>query len=155
MPHQLAIEGVAGHGNARVAEDALRAASSAAEARTDVHQREVAGAAAEVGDQKQLVLLEAALVVVGRADRLVLEDDLAKAGVGAGGAQPPEGEGLVGGVLGVDEAHRAPHHGALHRLAELPLRLLAQRAQHDGHQILEAPGAAEHLGGAEQPTGEE
>ena len=43
-------------------------------------QAEVAGAAAEVADEHELVVIEAALVLVGRGDRLVGERDVGEAG---------------------------------------------------------------------------
>src|SRR5438105_785988 len=45
----------------------------AAGARSNTHQRKVAGAAAKIPDQDKFVVVECALVEVGRGDRLIFE----------------------------------------------------------------------------------
>ena len=89
------------------------AIAGAARAGTEAHQTEVAGAAAEVADQHQLVVVEAALVLVGGGDRLVLEGDAPEAGLLGGAGQAGE-RGRV--ALGVDVAGGVDHE--VHRPAD-------------------------------------
>ena len=114
VAHELAVEGVARDVHAVVAED--RAGAPSARAGADAQQREVAGAAAEVADQEQLVALEAALVVAGGADRLVLEARRrGSPRCTSACAQARERERVVLVARGAHEAHRPPDHGRPHR----------------------------------------
>ncbi len=155
VAHDATVEGVAGQRHPVGAEDRVLATRLPAQRGTDPEQREVAGAAAEVGDQDELVALEIALVVVGRRDRLVLEDHVGVARVAEGRAQSRERKldgGLVGGV---GEAHRASHHDAPGKRVAALLGLLAQAAQDDADQRLQTVGLAEDRGRAEVAGREE
>src|SRR5690606_220776 len=79
------IEGVPGEADAVGADDAL--ASAAAPARSDLDEAEIGGAAAEVSDQDQLVVVEAALVAPRGRHGLELEHDLLEARRQERGAQ--------------------------------------------------------------------
>ena len=75
----------------------------------DTHDREVARAAADVGDQHQLLARYGLLVVMGGGDGFVGEGDLAEAGLPRHTLQ----HGLrarIGLVVVVDKTHRAAHH---------------------------------------------
>ena len=72
-------------------------------------QAEVAGAAAEVGDQHQFVTLQPAFVVVGGRDRLKLEPDLGHSGQSEGVAQALQRHRL-GIVTGFADEVRRPAH---------------------------------------------
>jgi hypothetical protein len=121
----------------------------------DAQEREVRGAAAEVADEKQLVALEAALMVAGGPDRLVLEAHPAEAGVRERGAQAGERERLVLGARGADEADGSSDDRLVQGLAEGGLRLLAKAAEQHSDQLLEPVTPAEDLRGREQAARQE
>ena len=87
----------------------------------DANEREVGGAAADVGDQDLLLARHRLLVVERGGDRLVLEDDLAKAGAGRRAAQRRLGLGVALGVV-VDEVDRPADDGAIDRRRPPPPR---------------------------------
>src|SRR5688572_25724323 len=64
VAHDFAVEGVAGDGDAISAQNIPGGMPSAAHAGPHLHEREVARAPAEIGDQNELVMVELALELV-------------------------------------------------------------------------------------------
>ena len=81
--------------------------------RADTDHREVGGAAAEVGDDDQLVVIELCGVARRGADRLVLEHDLVEAGLPERLAHSSDGARVVRLVLGAPVADRPADHAAV------------------------------------------
>ena len=90
--------------------------------RADLDEREVARAAAEVGDEHALIVIELRLVVVRGGDGLELEDDVGPADPREGLAEAARGEGLVLGGGGVREVNGATDDDARRRAARAPPR---------------------------------
>ena len=130
------------------------AAAASADAGADVDQRKVAGAAAEVADQNQLVVIERGLVGVRRCDRLHLEVDGLESGVKKGLAKPLEREVVV--VVGVraDEAHRASDGGVANGLAELLLGAQAKIGEDARDEVFDGVAAAKDLGPGQGAAGQ-
>ena len=101
------VERVARHRHAIGADDVGGAAAAGADAGPDRDDREVAGAAAEVADENQLVALQPRLVRVRGGDRLVLEDDFVEAGEADRRHQPIRRERVELGIGRNREVHRA------------------------------------------------
>ena len=107
----------------------------------DADEREVGGAAADVGDEDLLLARHRLLVVERGGDRLVLEDDLAKAGARRRAAQRRLGLGVALGVV-VDEVDRSADDGAIDRRARRRLGAPLQVAQVGRDDVEEANAAA-------------
>ncbi len=106
---EQAVEVRAADPDAVVGEDVGRAVGPAHALRPEAHDREVRGAAADVGDQSELLAPDLGLVVEARGDRLVLEGDLRKARLARDLAQRLLGTGVRRRVV-VDEVDGAAVH---------------------------------------------
>ena len=95
VPDDLPVEGVAGHRHAIGADDVFRCPSPPADFRPHMQDRKVAGAAAEVSNQDELVVLQALLVAVGGRHRLVLEHNLFEPALLKRLSQPPKRELII------------------------------------------------------------
>ena len=101
MLDDAVVEAVAGDADAGMGErDRLEPPRRAG---LEAHHREVAGAAAEIGDQHGLRPLQVAGIPIGGAERLKGEIDLRHAGAGIGGPQPAERQLLVRPLAGEDD----------------------------------------------------
>ncbi len=127
----------------------MRSLPAAAVGGADLDDGEVARAAAEVGDEAELVVVEAGLVVVRRRHRLVLEDDVVEPGRQHGRAQALHRERVVLGAGGVGEVDGPPHHDAAAERAELLLGPGAHVAQQEREQLHERMRAVEDGGALE------
>jgi hypothetical protein len=119
-----------------------------------VQQREVAGAAAEVADQDQLVVVERRFVGIGRSHRLHLELHLLVARELKRMPQTPQCVGFVLAVFRACKMHRTPHRGVAHRHAKLPLGMQAQIGQHARDQIFHGVVLPQDFGACEQAAGQ-
>jgi len=150
-----AVEVRAGDVHAVVGQDVVAPVGAAAALGADAHDREVRGAAADVGDEHQFLGRDVALVVQRGGDRLVLEGDLAEAGGTRRGLQRRRSLGVALGVV-VDEEHRAAEHDARQRRAGRRLRGALQMAQiADDHVHIAHRMAAAEVGRLLQQRGAE
>ena len=152
--HDARIEGVARQSHAAVAQQVCGTASAPTHSRPHVQQRKVAGAAAEVADQDQLVVVERRFVGIGRGHRLHLELHLLVAGELKRMAQTAQRVGFVLAVFRACKMHRTPHRGVAHRHAKLPLGMQAQVGQHARDQIFHGVMPPQNLGAGEQAAGQ-
>jgi len=148
------IEGIAGQAEAAVAKKILRGAATSADTGTDVNQREVAGAAAEVADKDEFVVIEGGLVSIGSGDGLHLEIDRLEACMDECLAEALEGEGVIVGSIGSYKADWTAYGGVTNGLAKLLLGLQAQVGEDARDQVFERVAAAEDLGSGERTAGE-
>jgi hypothetical protein len=111
----------------------------------DAQERKIAGAAAEVGHQDQLFVVEAGRIAKGGGDRLQLEDHLRETSVRQGGAHPAHGAGVVIGIASAPVTHRAPDDGPRgQRVPDGGAKLFEVR----GDEALQRPEAtADHRAG--------
>ena len=149
------VEVGARHVHAVAGEDVGLPVELLAVLRADPHHREVGGAAADVGDQHDLLAERAALVVERSGDRLVLEPHFVEAHLHRCGFE----RGLclrVACRFAVDKEHRPAEHRAADRRAG--------RGFGAGFQVLEIAGndvevlraaAAAHVGGLLEQVGAE
>src|SRR6266567_1187170 len=154
LAHDASVKGVAGEPHATVAEQVIRSPAAAADRGANANEGEVAGAAAEVADEDELVVIEGGLVGIGGGDGLELEAHLLEAGNSEGFAQAFDCEGVVLFSLGADEAHRTANGGGAEGAVELLFSVLAEVAQDAGDELFEANAAAEDLGSGEQAAGQ-
>lgn len=152
MAHDAAVEGIAREGDTLGAQDGAVAAAPRVGA--DAQQAEVARAAAEVGDEDQLVLGEPALVVIGRGHRLVLEHQRLGVEPGAAqrGTQPSHRVGVVLGRVGAGEAHRPANDDARRRAAAKPDRGGPEVGGDQADHHLQRVDRCEHLRRAKRPA---
>ena len=152
----LRVEGVPGEPDAVGAQDGLRPrfGPAGSDPRAHPDQREVRRAPAEVADQHELVPIEPALVVPGRADGFVDEADVREPGQGQGLAQAALGEGVVRGVVRPGEVHRPPGHDPGGHAAQLLLDRPPQIRHHQGDELLQGDPLAEDVRGVEAAAGE-
>ena len=117
--------------------------------RPDPQQAEVAGAAAEIGDQHQFVTLQPAFVVIGRRDRLKFEPDFGHSCQPEGVAQPVQRHcfRILAGFA--DEMRRPAHDDGLGQGAGGCFRLGLQVLQDQRHQRFDAELLAEDVGAGE------
>src|SRR5215472_5301331 len=94
MMHHPSIEGVPGDRDAVVAEDLVACVLRGAWL-SKSENREIAGAAAEVSNQDNLVARDSAGIVIGRGDRLVLENYVVPSGTPDRNVQARLGETVV------------------------------------------------------------
>ena len=149
VAHHAGVEGVAGEGEAGVAED-----SSGGGFGADGDDGEVAGASAEVADEDGFGVVEGLLVGVGGGQGFELEVDVLEAGAEEGGAEAVEGELLVFSGFGADEADGAAYGGAEDGDCRIGFGDLAEVGQDAGDEVFEGVGAAEDLGAGEGADGE-
>ena len=143
------VEGVAADGQAARAQDRARVARR--DVGTDAHQREVAGAAAEVGDQHQLLVIQARGVAQRRRDWLELEHHLGEARGRQRRAHPIDRARVVGLRARAPVAHGSADDGPA-RVAHAGGR--AQASQELGDQRLERPVLAADHGARERRAGQ-
>ena len=144
LAHDPGVEGVAGQTDSAVAEQILRLAAALAHAGANVKQREVAGAAAKVTDEDQLVVIEGGFVGVRCRHGLHFKINPIKAGSRKGLAQAREGIGLILFLLRAHKTYRAAHHGVADRSVELLFRLAAQIGENAGNEIFESVMTAKY-----------
>src|SRR4051794_3030264 len=123
----------------------MRRATAAANCRADMDERKIAGAAAEVADQNQLVVIERGLVIVSRGHGLHFELNLRETGHPEGFAQTALRESVIVFSFGADKPDRASDDGGIHRDAELLFGLVFQIPQNARDQFFESSLAAEDL----------
>lgn len=148
------VEGVAGQTEAAVAEQILCGAATFADAGADMEQGEVAGAAAEVADEDEFVVIERGLVGVGGADGLHLEVDGLETSVDEGLLKALQGEGIVVRRVCSDEADGAAYSGVAHRLAKLLFRMEAEVGEDARDEVFDGVAAPEDLGSGESAAGQ-
>jgi len=120
----------------------------------DAHHREVRGAAADVGDQRDLLGLDALLIVERGGDRLELEGDLRKTCRSRRGFELALRLGVGLGIVIDKECGAAEHHTGRRR-SEIFAGRRAQEAQERGNDVAEAQALAPDLGlFLEQPGAE-
>jgi hypothetical protein len=117
------------------------------------HHREIAGAAAEIGDQDRRVMAQLARIEEGGTDRLVdimtaLDAEPAESRMIA-----PHRQSLVG--TGACETHRTADHDLLRRNGERAVGMAQKTAQEDREQVFEAEVLAEYPRLHERGTGGE
>lgn len=155
MHHAAAVEGVARDAEAVCAEDVTAFVVFVATARgAETDEREIARAAAEVAYQDEFVVIELALVVIGRRNRLELEGDVLEPGGLGRGAQACEGESLVFGSFSAGEVDGSAEDDARAEVAELRACGLSQLAQDDGNEVFYRVAAAVDDGVCEEAAGE-
>ena len=132
------VEGVAGDADAGVAERAR--AHPACDVR-EPHDGEIAGAAAEVGDQHDRILAQPLREEESRADRLVDMDLVAQPEPLEGRPVARGGERVVGIAAG--EADRPSDHDAARAVDRRRAGIAPQRAEERRQQILEFEALAE------------
>lgn len=128
--------------------------SAARALRRQAHDGEVGRAAADVGDQHQLLAAQGALVVQRGADRLELEADLAKAHLARDGLECVLGL-AVGGLVLIDEVHRAAEHRVVEGAPGRALGARLELADEAREQLAKPERAPIHLGLAIDQAGAE
>mmetsp|Transcript_20769 Transcript_20769/g.79568 ORF Transcript_20769/g.79568 Transcript_20769/m.79568 type:complete len:365 (-) Transcript_20769:735-1829(-) len=160
----VAVEVGAGDVDAVAGENVVAARQAPGAFGPDANDREVAGAAADVGHQHDLLAAAFAdgllLEVEGRRDRLVLELHIVEADRAGAGLELGLG-GSVARRLAVDEKHRPPEHhpGRLAGQAAQALqvtgddvRILGAAAAADVGGLVDQGGAEDALHRAHQPA---
>ena len=154
LADDLPVERVAGNGHAVIADNVFLGAAAPFHAGTDVQNRKIARAAAEIADQNQLILLQRPLVAVRRRNRLVLEHNLVKAALLDGFQQARQREPIVAVVLRVREMDRPPHDDAARHRRERARRFDEQVVDDERNHVLQRVPLRKHAGGVEAPIGE-
>jgi hypothetical protein len=78
VAHNLAIKRIAGDGDPIRPQNILSRMAPAPHARSHMHEREVAGATAKVGDQDQFIVVELALELIRRRHWFEFEHNVFK-----------------------------------------------------------------------------
>jgi len=112
---------------------------------THPQQRKIAGAAAEVPDHNQFIVIERGFVSVSCGNRLHLELHMLKSRRDERFPHALDGKKIVLLRLRANKAYRPPDRRVSHRPAELLLGVLAQVRNHAGKEILQPVAPAEHL----------
>jgi len=140
----VAVEVGAGHMHAVVGQDVGASVHALALLRADAHQREVGGAAADVGHQHDLLAVDGGLEIQRSGDRLELEADVGETHGARRLFQGGLGGAVARGVV-VDEEHRSAQHHMGQRAAGIALgqRLEATQVGTDHVQIPHGAAAAD------------
>ena len=141
------VEVGAGHVHTVVGQNVALAFEPLCALGADTHDREVGGAAADVGDQHDLLFADAAFIVERGRDRLVLEVHFVEA--------DQRGSGFESGLrlrvahrIVVDEEDRAAEHGAPDRRLRLRFGAVLQVLEVAGHDVdVFHTAATAHVGG--------
>ena len=149
LPHNPRIECISRQPKPAVAEQVFRRASARTNPGANMQQREVAGAAAKVADQDQLVMVQCGLIGVCRRDRLHLEVHGLEPGMKKCLPQSPCCKGIVIGVVCAHKPHGPAYSGMTNRLAKLPLRVLSKVCEDARDQVFDAVPPAEDLSSGE------
>ena len=137
----------AGHVHAVVGQDVVLAFHAGGPFGAHTHNGKVGGAAADVGHQNKLLLIDAAFVVKRCRNGFVLELHLAEAHLGGGRQQSGLRLGVARGVV-VHKKHRAAQHGAGDGRTRLGFGPCLQVLQVAGHDVqVFGAAAAAHVGG--------
>src|SRR6266550_8454294 len=120
--HQLAVEGVAGDAYAVSAEDLARRFSLSQPAGLQLYEREIAGAATEVGDENRFLMVESPLVLICCGHGLGQKVYFIKSRVAKSAAQSVDGEFIVDGIFGAAEVHGTADNKLASQVAELRFR---------------------------------
>ena len=147
------IEGVSGKRNALRTEDSMRAV--APRRRSHAKDRKIAGAAAEVSNEDEFIVIERALVEESRRYRLVLENHGTDSGFRERSRQSADSKLVVFLRVGIRIANRASHGNRPAKRSDLALRLDADLAQHDRDQVFERELLPKNTRSREEPAGEE
>ncbi len=142
------VEGVAGHADPRVGQR-LRAHATVPVA--EAHQREVAGAPAEVADQHRGVALQPPGEEEGRRDRLVDVADVLKPQPFERRLVARQGQGRVRAQP--RERHRPPDDHPFGQVSQIGAAMLAHLQQEGAQQVLEGEPPPQDLGVGEQGRG--
>lgn len=126
-------------------EHVVAAVRPVAASRPDADDREIARAAADVGDQHQLLARHGLFIVMGGRNGFVGKGDIAEASLARHALQHFL-RARIRPVVVVDEAHRAPHHDRGDLLAGERLGLLLEVLQKDLDHLGERHLAAAETG---------
>ncbi len=126
--------------HAGIGEHVLAAVRPAPRLRRNAHDREVRRAAADIGDQRDLLALHRLLVVHGSRDRFELELDVVKTLLARRLLQLVLRRAVRRLVL-VDEMHRASEHDMLHIGPMCGIEMRFEMAEHQPDNVGERHGA--------------
>src|SRR6266851_6539463 len=143
------VKGVAGQRQSCIADDALLWREFNPGTRADADKREVTGAAAEIGHQNHLFMVERALIEISRAHRLkfkfhMLEPTGMKRGGHAGDAK-----GFIFRSVGAGEAHGTADSNGIAQWAEFRFSFRHQLFHDDADKILKRIRTPADHGGSE------
>ena len=155
VPHNLGVERVARQPESAIAQQIRRPPAAFPDLRPHSQQRKVTGAAAEVADQNQLIVIERRLVIERRRHRFQFELDRFDS---RPTRMPPSAalRKLVVLVFSAPTKRTGRPTTALRIFVpELSLRLLPQIPQNARNQILHRHPPAEHVRALQAPAGQE
>src|SRR5207253_9761430 len=109
----------------------------AAGAWSNPQERKVAGAAAKIADKDKFVVVECALVEVGRGDRFIFEDDGPDTSFIECAFQAADGELVVFLRIGIRVTNRPANHNRTVEWPRLFFGLNTQIAQHDRDEVFD------------------
>src|SRR5581483_4165119 len=121
----------------------------------DAEQREVAGAAAEVADHHQFVMVKSGFVMVGGAHGLVLEYDLVKARDAQRFFQAVERVLIIRFRLCANEADRAAYDDSPGDWTDLFLRANTNVGENACNELFQFEAPAKYVGGLQAAASEE
>src|SRR5512135_3592431 len=113
--------------------------------RTKLHNGKVAGAAAEVGDENQLPVIDATLVVISGGHRLGKKMHLFEAGLAQRNGEARQGKLLVGAIFGAAKVNRPADYQSTAEIAQSILHGLPELPQQYSDQFFKRVRDAEEL----------
>ena len=112
---------------------------------SDPKQRKIAGAAAEIADQDEFVVVKRGFVMMGGGNGLQFKSHFFEAGGEKSFRQPVNRKKVVFFLSGAHEIDRAAHHCRINGDAELCLCPFPQVAENPRDQILHLESAAKDI----------
>jgi hypothetical protein len=156
VPDDLRIEGISRQAHSGITHDAARASipstSILSNAGANVNQREIAGAAAEIANEDEFVVIERRLIVMSGGHGLHLELYGFVARCAEGGAQSPLRIDVVVRALGSHKVNRPSDDGRLDLDSKLIFPQLSQVPKNSGDQVFQRVPPTEYLGAVKAAT---
>src|SRR5207249_1205878 len=145
VPDNAGVKRISGESDAAIAEEIIGHSASLTDAWPGVQQRKVAGAAAEIADQNQLVMVERGFVIMSRRHRLQLEYHTLVAREAKGRGEALLGKTVILVCFRADKTYRPPYYGCVNADLELILGFFTQVPENPGDQILKPEAPPKHI----------
>ena len=155
MADDLGVEGISGEAEAGIAQQVSGGAAAAQNRGTNSQQREVAGAAAEVSNQNELVAVERGFVVARGGDGLQFKLDRFESRGVQRFRQALLGVSIVVVSFGADELHGASDDGGVDAQSELRFGIPPQVFEDAGDERDQRVPASENFGRDQGAAAEE
>src|SRR5205807_2095161 len=145
LPDDLRIKGVSGYADARIPQKISWPSASLPDRRPDMDQGKITGAAAEISNQNQFIMIKSGFVIVGCCYRLQLKFYKLETGRAKCQFEPIFGKSVVNLGFGSHKPDRAPNYSRVDCPPKLALGFFPQVAKNPCNQVFQCDPPSEDL----------